>query len=168
MRGRRFALHIVTIISMCCTLPVAAYADVKITVKFTEMDHDIFPQEHDVSWEQTDQYVLTSDSKITSHSIVNGRIIDDSSVIGAPAQRSSVYDTNIVTRTIIENGALHITRFLYSYIIIINIKTNGHDSCSATREYKLKPGFKTYIGTIGSVEKLTRRIENLTCEISST
>jgi hypothetical protein len=88
-------------------------------------------------------------------------------VLGSPRSSSNRYDA-FVQRTRIENNQIFAVSFLHSHNITTRIKTNGVNSCSATREYKLKPGYRTFSGTSGhDDEQSFRRAESVVCTIAA-
>jgi hypothetical protein len=149
-------------------LNVCAFADVQITITFTQVNHNISPDVPDKKSFRTRVITLTSDRKLEITSTNNNVSTTNEVVLGEPKSAKSRRVVDYVFRTRIARGAIILGSFFESYSIVTKITTNGIDICTATRDYKLNPGRRFFQDTPllnrGTIEI---HAENIKCAISS-
>ncbi len=124
-----------------------AYADVRIDIDFLQTEHVVLPRIELRRNTRALSLVITKDNKIISQSSVAGHSLHGESTFGVASYGSNFSGDKIVRRASIQNGTIVLSSFLPSYSIVTNIKTNGIDTCTGTRRYKLSPGHKIFEDT---------------------
>jgi hypothetical protein len=150
----------------------AALADVRIVVKYTEVEHEIATDKI-YRTDKSRIYTVTKNRVLKITSIDSGGTVTNSSaVLEQPGEGKNVAGVNYVNRARIDNGDIVTASFLESFVIETRIRTNGSSSCEATRNYKLLPGRDAFVDRtrVTRVDKTFSDIhaENITCSISET
>jgi hypothetical protein len=136
----------------------AARADVKITVHFTKINNER-------SRDETRIYVISKEGRL--HISRDGSVTSREVQLGKPEfEYTANNKVRYVARDIIRDGKLVVGSFFYSYKVVATITTDGVSHCSATREYKLNPGFDRFQDAIDSKAYSRIAAEGVSCEIA--
>jgi hypothetical protein len=131
LRGRamraRALFFATSAIALSC-LSSTARADVKITVTYTLVGHEVFPENRFVKANVSGEFILTSDHKIHSTVDLGGKSISHTGSLGHTYQRQTSTGQSYNARWSIEKGSIvgHT-----SGGGSIRISTNSVDSCTA-------------------------------------
>lgn len=142
-----------------------AGADVKINVSF-----DFVAEGPPLRDRRSTEYVLTSDHKVNvvSH-MCAGCDTSNSHDLGQPKLARTYTGLEGVSRLRIDNGVIVHAFFTESYTSLTRIATNGVDSCTATKEYKLLQGHDRYeVNSINGKHFTSHsdiHAENVSCSI---
>src|SRR5271170_4649713 len=126
----------------------AARADVKITVIYTDIEHEVSPNNAIWKAERKREIILTNDHKIKSTFDFGyaGKLSTGTPTLGQRYENSHNFAGMkfINSRWSIEKGAIMFFYSTESYVYTMRISTNGIDTCSATMQYNLKNGHKLF------------------------
>jgi hypothetical protein len=150
-----------------------AMADAKITIVYTDVQHEVSPKVADWRTDRKRTLTLTSDHKIKSEFDFGWGNRTSSAVLefGKSYPSTNFTGQSYVTRYTIENGAIVRTMTTDSYSQIIRITTNGTNSCAASVKYRLMKGYKLFMEKRMSnhedIQMSAWRLENVACTIVS-
>ena len=177
LRRRRKRGAILLVIAALWRPTVAcASDDVRIVVAYTFINTEIAPKRATyTSYAQT-AYLVSPDKtiKVAASQIDRGRSYGDKASYALGEGRPHTMPDGeifVVTGHIDDTGAIVVTGDTGSYQIVTRITTNGVDSCSATRDYRLKPGHKVFeVKRLSNHEPMLvsdMHAEHVSCKISS-
>jgi hypothetical protein len=157
---------------LCLLLSSTARADVAITVSYTDVEHDISPNNATYRTERQRKLILTTDRKIRSTVDFGYGISEAGTVtLGKNYENPLSNGMTYIVRWSIENGAIIYHASAESYSFTMRISTNGVDACSAAIEYRLKQGHKFFqekrMSTHVDITMDDRHVENVSCAIAS-
>jgi hypothetical protein len=166
------ALLIITtsaIVLLLC-LSSAARADVKVTVTYTDLAHEVSPNNVTIrTAERKRELIMTSDHKIQSTFESGGNSETGTVEFGKRYQSRDLTGRVFNGRWSIEKGAIVHVSSAESQLQTLTISTNGTDSCTATIQYILKKGHKLFEGKIkeGYAQFDELHAENIVCTIAA-
>jgi hypothetical protein len=148
-----------------------AVADVLIKVTFVMVENEVSPRQAEHRSPSTREYRLTNDHTVSIVSTDDNKYTSNGeATFGSTYAAKSVADSNYTGTIGVDNGAIVIENVFPSYKVISRITTNGIDSCSATRKFRLAAGHKFFeIKRFSNHEDMLlsdMHAENVTCSIS--
>jgi hypothetical protein len=158
------------IVLLLC-LSSASRADVKITVTYTTIEHEVSPNNAIHKNEHKRELILTSDHKIQSTNEYAGRSSTDVRTLGNKYKGKSFSGMPYNSRWSIEKGAIVFLSSSESYLFTLRISTDGIDTCSASVQFKLKNGRQLFeVRRISNHEDMNLddiHAENFACAITT-
>ena len=145
----------------------AAFASVRITLSFDYVEQEVSPRQGEYRTHLVNTYQIASNKRIDISSTFNPN------KQGALGQTMTILDVagkpgKVIFR--IDRGAIVITGSTPSFTTVTRIVTDGHSSCSATRDYAKKPGHQYFeVTRISNHETMLDsfvRAENVSCSIA--
>jgi hypothetical protein len=146
-------------------------ADVKITVRYIDVEHEIEPNEAVHRSDRSDTIILTSDHKLRSeHSFGEGHVSSGVPELGNAYNGHTFAGLPYVSVWRIRNGAIIHTNTTPSFTKNLEITTNRIDSRSATVTYRLRRGHTAFEDRRMSNHEVVKmsdlHAENISCNIS--
>lgn len=146
-----------------------ALADTRISVTGVTLESEISPrhEDHVVPW----QYAVVLSGR-NSVSFSNNTGSSYSLQLGqSHSFQQSDGSSGIITYNIYQGGIV-IRRDVDSFYALTSIRTNGSSACSASLEFHLKPGHKTFEDfRLNNKEKMfmsNMRVKSISCSIEAT
>ncbi len=149
-----------------------ARADVKITIRYTDVEREVSPRNALHKVNRTREFVLTDDHKIKS-SFNFGEGHSDSAVVefGKTYFAKTFTGLDYVSRWSVENGAIVHVSSTQSFSQILKVTTNGVDTCAATIQYRLAVGRRLFedkrMSNREDVKISDMRADDVACSIAS-
>jgi hypothetical protein len=142
---------------------VPTNAATRITVTFDDVIREVAPINREFRNPNTRKYTLDKNNNMGTVSSFNH------DTLGALGRQGSGTDVSGVTYAWtlrIVNGVLFIVNDYPGFVVVTKIRTNGKDSCSATREYNKKHGKLLLTNSNHEVTTLSDwHVENMKCSI---
>jgi hypothetical protein len=144
-----------------------AYAGVRITLSFDYVETEVSPRQGEYNTHVVNTYQISTSKRIDFSSNLG------SGNHGALGQPITVFDAGGQSAKAIyriDRGAIVITGSWPTYTVVTRIVTDGHSSCSATRNYLRKPGHQYFeVSRTSNHERMqdtSIRAENVSCSIA--
>jgi hypothetical protein len=144
-----------------------AYAGVRITLSFDYVETEVSPRQGEYSTHIVNTYRISTNKRFDFSS----NLSSDSH--GALGQAITVFDAGGQSAKAIyriDHGAMVTTGSWPSYTVVTRIVTDGHSSCSATRNYLKKAGHQYFEVTRTAnherMQDTSIRAENVSCSIA--
>jgi hypothetical protein len=162
------------LVALSPTGPAAAQSgEVVITFAYTLVEDQLSPHSGQVRSQWTRTYRLSGKNLIGQTIAMNGQALETTNTAlghsgsGVSAVNGLAYSVE----SHVVGGAITLLEEAPSFRTRTVVRTNGRSSCSATREYLLKPGHKYFeVATPGQhipESDTNMHIENATCTISA-
>ena len=124
---------------------VGAGAGVEITTTWTSVTKQISPTQGLYRTRLSSTIRLSGTNAVSTVLFQNGAMMNTAKgVLGSNMTIEGKTRPDITQSVVIDNGSIVLTADLPTYTVHTAIRTNGHDKCSATREYRLKPGHQYF------------------------
>jgi hypothetical protein len=156
------------------TGPAAAQSgEVVITFAYTLVEDQLSPHSGQVRTQWTRTYRLSGKNLIGQTIALNGQPLETTNTaLGHSGSGvSAINGLAYKVESHVVSGAITLLEDAPSFRTRTVVRTNGRSSCSATREYLLKPGHKYFeVATPGQhipESDTNMHIENATCTISA-
>jgi hypothetical protein len=170
MKNRLFQLFALFTLSLSIAT-ARATADVKIVVSYTQVEHEIEPQNR-LGYTARTLLVYLDKNKKLSVSLVSNNygVAEGFLMLSEPKMSSRNIYRGDVSRARIDNGSILVVDFKKTHTIATRIRTDGVKSCSATRDYRLRHGEKIFrdldYRTGKPLAFSTIEVRDVTCSIS--
>jgi hypothetical protein len=140
-----------------------ASAATRITITFDDVIKEIEPISKEFRNPNTRKYTLDKNNNMGTVSSWNH---DTLGALGRQGRGTDINDVTYSWTLRIVNGVLFIVNDYPGFVSLTKIKTNGKDSCSATRGYSRKNGKLLLTNSRHEITTLSDwHTENMTCSI---
>jgi hypothetical protein len=140
-----------------------ASAATRITITFDDIAKEVEPINKEIRIPNSRKFTLDKDNNMGTVSSSNH---DTMGALGRQGHGTDIYNVTYAWTLRIVSGVLFIVNDYPGFTSLTKIRTNGTDSCTATRDYRKKRGqFR-----LGNADNFTRTMsdmhtENMTCSI---
>jgi len=140
-----------------------ASAATRITVTFDDVEKEIEPINKEIRIANIRKFTLDKNNNMGTVSSSNH---DTMGALGRQGKGTDSYGVTYAWTFRIVDGVLVIVNDYPGFTSVTKIRTNGTNSCSATREYNKKHG-QLHLGNSGDFTRTLSdwRTENMTCSI---
>jgi hypothetical protein len=145
----------------------AASAGVRITLSFDYVETEVSPRQGEYSIHIVNTYQISTSKRIDFSSNLSA---GDHGALGQTITVSDAGGISAKAVFRIDRGAIVINSSWPTYTVVTRIVTDGHSSCSATRNYLKKPGHQFFeVSRTSNHERMqdsSIRAENVSCSIA--
>jgi hypothetical protein len=160
---RRILCTVILLALVAHAWVATAQAATRITISFDDVQKEVEPINKERRIPNTRKYTLDKNNNMGTVSSFNH---DTLGALGKQGRGTDISGVTYAWTLRIVNGVLFIVNDYPGFTSVTKIRTNGKDSCLATREYNKKRG-QFRLGNAGSETRTFSdwKAENMTCSI---